>query len=35
MLYSELEDEIRRARDITIQAVNTNPGYHLIWMFYT
>ena len=35
MLYSELEDEIRRARDIPIQAVNTNPGYHLIWMFYT
>ncbi|KAF3529866.1 hypothetical protein DY000_02041171 [Brassica cretica] len=26
MLYSRLEDEIRRARDIPIQAVNTNPG---------
>ncbi|KAF3498392.1 hypothetical protein DY000_02053631 [Brassica cretica] len=35
MLYSGLEDEIRRARDIPIQSVNTNPGYHLIWMFYT
>ncbi|KAF3581416.1 hypothetical protein DY000_02031290 [Brassica cretica] len=35
MLYSGLEDEIRRARDIPIQPVYTNPGYHLIWMFYT
>ena len=35
MLYSGLEGEIRKARDIPIQSVNTNPGYHLIWMFYT
>ena len=35
MLYSGLEHEIRRARDIPIQPVNTNPGYHLIWMLYT
>ncbi|KAF2558545.1 hypothetical protein F2Q68_00015593 [Brassica cretica] len=26
MLYSGLEDEIRRARDIPIQSVQTNPG---------
>ncbi|KAF3550874.1 hypothetical protein DY000_02006849 [Brassica cretica] len=35
MLYSGLEDEICRAREIPIQSVNTNPRYHLIWMFYT
>ena len=35
MLYSGLEDEIGRARDIPIQEVNTYPGYHLICMFYT
>ena len=35
MLYSGLEDEIRRARDIPIQSVTTNPRYHLIWMFYS
>ncbi|KAF2564385.1 hypothetical protein F2Q70_00017277 [Brassica cretica] len=35
MLYSGLEDDIRRARDIPIQSVTTNPGYHLIWMFYS
>ncbi|KAF3583454.1 hypothetical protein F2Q69_00029413 [Brassica cretica] len=26
MLYSGLEDEIRRARDLPIQSVQTNPG---------
>lgn len=35
MLYSGIEDEVRRARNIPVQTVNTNPGYHLIWMFYT
>ncbi|KAF2584204.1 hypothetical protein F2Q70_00035866 [Brassica cretica] len=35
MLYSGLKDEIRKARDIPIQSVNTNTGYHLIWMFYS
>ena len=36
MLYSGLEDEIRRSRaGIPFQPVQTNPVYHLIWMFYT
>ena len=36
MLYSGLEDEIRRSRaGIPFQHVQTNPGFHLIWMFYT
>ena len=36
MLYTGVEDEIRRARAaIPIQPVQTNHGYHLIWMFYT
>ncbi|KAF2562876.1 hypothetical protein F2Q70_00015402 [Brassica cretica] len=35
MLYSGLEDEVRRSRDIPVKTVDTNPGYHLIWMFYT
>ncbi|KAF3588180.1 hypothetical protein F2Q69_00028578 [Brassica cretica] len=35
MLYSRLEDEIRRARAIPIQPVQTNPGHYLIWMFYS
>ncbi|KAF2563229.1 hypothetical protein F2Q70_00014757 [Brassica cretica] len=36
MLYSGLEDEIRRLRaGIPFQHVQTNPGFHLIWMFYT
>ncbi|KAF2619084.1 hypothetical protein F2Q68_00039759 [Brassica cretica] len=36
MLYSGLEDEIRRSwAGIPFQPVQTNPGYHLILMFYT
>ncbi|KAF3530995.1 hypothetical protein DY000_02040970 [Brassica cretica] len=35
MMYSGLEDENRRDREIPIQSINTSPGYHLIWMFYT
>ncbi|KAF3563976.1 hypothetical protein DY000_02014873 [Brassica cretica] len=36
MLYSGLEDEIRRSQaGIPFQLVQTNPGYHLIWMFYS
>ncbi|KAF2562840.1 hypothetical protein F2Q70_00014760 [Brassica cretica] len=36
MLYSGLEDEIRRSRaGIPFQHVQTNHGFHLIWMFYT
>ncbi|KAF3534093.1 hypothetical protein DY000_02040255 [Brassica cretica] len=36
MLYSGLEDEIRRSRaGIPFQHVQTNPGFHLVWMFYT
>ena len=35
MMYSGLEDEIRRARAIPILAVQTNLGYHLIWIFYS
>ncbi|KAF2553541.1 hypothetical protein F2Q68_00035218 [Brassica cretica] len=31
-----LEDEIRRSRaGIPFQHVQTNPGFHLIWMFYS
>ncbi|KAF3534099.1 hypothetical protein DY000_02040253 [Brassica cretica] len=36
MLNSGLEDEIRRSRaGIPFQHEQTNPGFHLIWMFYT
>ncbi|KAF3540648.1 hypothetical protein F2Q69_00022695 [Brassica cretica] len=36
MLYSGLEDEIRRSRSgIPFQPMQTNSGYHLIWMFYS
>ncbi|KAF2578181.1 hypothetical protein F2Q68_00003318 [Brassica cretica] len=36
MLYSGLEDEIRRSQaGIPFQLVQTDPGFHLIWMFYT
>ncbi|KAF3535803.1 hypothetical protein F2Q69_00019338 [Brassica cretica] len=36
MLYSGLEDEIRRSRaGIPFQHLHTNPGFHLIWMFCT
>ena len=36
MLYSGLEDEIRMSQaGIPFQHVQNNPGFHLIWMFYT
>ncbi|KAF2536333.1 hypothetical protein F2Q68_00021434 [Brassica cretica] len=36
MLYSGLKDDIRRSRaGIPFQHVQTNPGFHLIWMFCT